>query len=83
MLPTSALELEERARSIFRRAAEHGGELLDSPLELGYTLQCVVPARLQLTGDVALLRIHQLVSTTRQVHQDDIRWVAPMLESGR
>ena len=55
---TCAIDLWARRR--------HGGELLDSPLEFGHTLQCGVPARLQFAGDVALLRVHQLVSTARQ-----------------
>jgi hypothetical protein len=55
---TCAIDLWARRR--------HGGELLDPALKPGHAFQCVVPARLQLAGDMALLRVHQFVSTTGQ-----------------
>ena len=39
-----------------------GAQLLDPTLKLGNPLQCTIPARLELTGNVTFRRIHKLVS---------------------
>src|SRR6516225_2520933 len=57
----------KKTRAIdFWARRRHGGQLLDSSLKLSNVLQCGIPARLQLPSDMALLRVHQFVSTSGQ-----------------
>ena len=50
---TCAIDLWARRR--------RSGQLFDSALKPGHSLQCAVPTRLQLAGDVTLLRIYQFI----------------------